>query len=215
MKKSFVFAKQKGFTLIELIVSVSIFVVVVIVVMAVLSMTVSSKSKIKGMNELRTEASKVMIEIQDMVGKGNWFAGGNVGVVIKPNNIFDPGLACVFVTDTSPNTLGSFYMDSRNIRIGRDIRLENDRIKLLKVIGGSSQDGFITSDNIEITSFSISGIYRDPLRAPACNSATIINVSITLRAKSSSAAGPAPELTLRSTFTSHYPGPDQAGDSVL
>ncbi|MBM2820425.1 MAG: hypothetical protein HW405_185 [Candidatus Berkelbacteria bacterium] len=219
MKRNF--AKTKSFTLIELLVSVTIFVVVTVVVISILSITVSSKSKIKAINQLRTEGSMVMAEAQDMVEKGNYFSGGNAGVVIKPDNVYMAANACVPLTETTPlinDMLGSFYMDPKGALVGRDLSVNSSRIQLLKTITppGSpinSQTGYLTSEGVQVTKFYVYGLYRNP-NIIVCGQPTKVVIDLGLKVIASGSSGQDSTLNIISTFTPKYPGPDLAGDSV-
>lgn len=195
--------KSKSFTLLELLISVSIFIVVVVIVMSTLSITISSKSKIQASNKLRTEGGKVMAEIQYMVEEGNTTVSGT------PNYY-----GAYFPNSTE---LYSVYTNSKGDKITRGIKFNSTKIEKYEQIaisGGTTTTQDWTSilpaemeiDTSKTNSFS--GTNRSG------TSAARIVAQFTLIGKTTGYVGQVPTITLNSTFTSHYPYPDKAGDSL-
>lgn len=208
--------KSRSFTLIELLISVSIFIVVTVMVIAILSITVSSRSKIQATDELRTEAGKVMAEIQEMVEKGNTVDGTNYGVY------FEGSSSCSLASTASNSGLSAVYTDSKGIKITRKIRFNSTTKKIEKyqqIINGAvttTQDWTsILPVDLELdTSATTNGFWGTVRKTTCTTTPTAISVSFKINGKTTGSAGTTPaSITLQSTFTSKYPGPDMAGDS--
>jgi len=215
--------KSKSFTLLEVLISVSIFTVVVVMVVAVLSITVSSKSKVQAINQLRTEGGKVMVEIQDMVEKANlsfyqapppvyWFYGL---APLTTGTTRDK--TCTPVGGSNNNGLESQYVDyadtGGSIPIVGSTRIFKDgtRLRIGKTINALSYSPeYLTPPDIEVVRFEISGYFRG---ASCTAESEKVDVLLEIRGKSTGYVGDVPSITLQSTFTSKYPGPDMAGDS--
>ncbi len=212
MKRNF--AKSKSFTLIEILISVTIFVIVSVLVMASLALLVNSKSKTIGLNELRTEGGKILVEVQDMVQKGN---GVNFPMAISPGVIVNGKPACTNITDGTQ--LDSYQTDYRGWTINRQLFFDSTtkQVKERKAIYGPTgteiarrTDIPINSDRVEIQSFVITGTYR----SAACGTAAVsTNLKVTLTV-ASKAQGTPSQLTLDSVFNSQFPYPDRGFDSV-
>lgn len=215
MKKNF--RKSKSFTLIEILISVAIFVIVCVLVIASLALLVNSKSKTVGLNELRTEGGKILVEIQDMVQKGN---GVKFPTAISPGVIVNGKAVCTNITEASPGTqLDSYQTDYRGWTINRQLYFDNTtkQIKERKAIYGPTgaevarrTDIPINSDRVTIENFVITGTYR----SSACGTAAVsTNLKVTLTI-ASKAQGTPSQLTLDSVFNSQFPYPDRGFDSV-
>lgn len=215
--KSKYLKQSKSFTLIEIMIAVTIFVIVCVLVIASLSILVNSKSKTVGLNELRTEGGKIMIEIQDMVEKGNGTASYQPGVIIENGSSPSTLAGMAACTNVTGNALASFQTDYKQNEIRRIIWFDNTnkQVKLAKrvIIGGNQyfrDFTAINSDRVTIDNFTITGTYR----SAACVGqpiTTTIKVSFKVVSK---AQGTPSELELESTFTSNFPYPDQGADSV-
>jgi len=219
MKK--IFRKTKSFTLVELIVAVSIFAVVAVLGMATFSMSMSSKSKIAGLNVVREEGNRIMAEIEEMVEKGN-YTWSSAGSTIKGIGIYSgtPGLGWLMCDSLESDTgagLYSRYVDSAGWRIHQAAVVGGGYFRISKEIyqNGSlkySTDGWVnfSSDRVTVSGLRFWGYVRE---CSTSNKATKISVKFTVTSKEANVTGEVPSLTLRSTFTSGYPNPDQAGDS--
>jgi len=207
--------KSKSFTLIEILVAVTIFAIVSSLVMATFAAAMRSKSKTKAVSQLRAEGGKIMVEIQDMVQKGNGSdVPSNIGVVIigKP--------ACTNITDGT--SLGSFQTDYKNWRTNRIISFTSNQAQLSKAVYRPTDtppyyeevarrtNVPINSADVSITNASITGVYKNG----SCAQATSITVSFTVTAATTGATGAPTSVQLSSTFTSKYPYPDKGADSV-
>jgi prepilin-type N-terminal cleavage/methylation domain-containing protein len=207
----------KGFTLVELIVGVSIFAILAVLGMATFSMSMGSKSKIAGLNELRSEGNKIMNQIEEMVDKGNILVEttyGARGVAISNAGTYYA--ACDVPDDPSVTTrrLESYFVDSNKWRVRQNLDRNSNRIRLSKrLYTGAAwlpwQTEYISSDKVRITGFDIWGHQKNN---SCLNTAVLINVRITIESADVTGTGQIPSLTLVSSFTSKYPNPDQAGD---
>jgi hypothetical protein len=199
---------RKSFSLIELLVSVAIFTIVCVVVIAILTVSTSSKSKLLQINEIKDEGSKIMLELQNLIEKGN-----SVGVInSNGEDISGCGIggAAVGVRTTYLETV---FNNFNPISVVKTIKYDDagQKIILEDVINDQSYQKILHEDKLQVTYFSLSGKQR---KTSGCNNATTITINFTLEGKPGAYSGQTPTLHLQSTFTSHYPYPDQGGDST-
>jgi len=204
---------HRSFTLIELLVSVTIFVIVCVIVIAILSISTSSKSKIMAINDLNVEANKVMLEIKDMVEKGNTrfdtTGSSPIGFVLLNSSGNEIG-GC---SPSNAPGIKSVYTDPSGNSITKTIKLDGSRLTIQKIIEGVTYSADFNPDKISVTAFQIDGFQRRAIGAGCSNSAAYVEVSLEMTGPIRGFSGTAPSIRLKTQFSPKYPAPDKVGDT--